>query len=46
MMHDLFGILKIYDPLLSRAQRVSLFFLKLNLLIAISGLFTQQATLI
>jgi hypothetical protein len=40
MLHELFGILKIYDPLLSRAQRICLFFLKMNLMIAISGLFT------
>jgi hypothetical protein len=40
MLHDLFGILKNYDPNLSRAQRVCLFFLKLNLMVAISGLFS------
>jgi hypothetical protein len=46
MLHDFFGILKIYDSILSRAQRISLFFLKLNLLIAISGLFSQQMNLV
>jgi hypothetical protein len=40
MLHELFGIFKNYDPLLSRAQRICLFFLKLNLMISISGLFS------
>jgi hypothetical protein len=40
MLHDLFGILKIYDPVLSRAQRICLFFMKINLMIAISGIFS------
>jgi hypothetical protein len=42
MLHELFGILKNYDPDLSRASRVCIFFLKLNLMIAFSGLFSQQ----
>jgi hypothetical protein len=40
MLHELFGILKNYDPVLTRAQRVCLFFLKINLMISISGLFS------
>ena len=45
-LHEYFQIFLVYDQEISRAQRVCLYYLSLNMMIAISGLFAEQTDLI
>lgn len=42
LLHDIFGIFLVYDPLLSRPVRFVLLYLKILGLIAIAAIFSQQ----
>jgi hypothetical protein len=40
-LHNFYRIFLVYNNEISRPQKICLFYLKINLLIAISGLFSQ-----